>query len=315
MKILIVDDNQSLTTTLSRILNLEKSYEIEVANNGYQAMDKMLSFNPEFVILDLSMPGMSGLDTLSKIMEINPNTKVIIASAHDDDKNKDFCLKNGASDYITKPYTVANLLNKIKRVLAGSKFGPNENIFLTTINEKLAQNFEGIFGKNSRIECQDAKLKKYPGAQNTGVSTSEIMHSFQSEVPTLEIPHEQRGFTTEISGKISGSVISVVPDKFIEMIQSSYGDTVGIGDSDDLTEFFNILNGAVISATSNFFHAQIKSSPVRPYDSQKDKTVENMDLMEINFTFELGDRPTWFTIYLWMNIFSSFEKKLDCLFS
>ena len=105
MKILIVDDNLGITKMLKRMLDLGGDYEVEVANNGYQAMDKMLSFNPALVILDLSMPGMSGQDTLVKIKEINPNTKVIIASAHDDDKTKEFCLRNGASGYITKPYT------------------------------------------------------------------------------------------------------------------------------------------------------------------------------------------------------------------
>ena len=315
MKILIVDDNPGITKMLSQILDLENSYETEIAHNGYQAMDKMLSFNPTVVILDLSMPGMSGLDTLSKIMEINPNTKVIIASAHDDEKTKDFCLKNGASGYITKPYTPSDVLNEIKTVLVGGKYGSNENIFLTGINEKLEQNFEGIFGKNQHIEFQTAQLKKSPSVQNTSLNASETMRGSQSKVPTVDIPDEQRGFTTEISGHTSGSIVTVVPDKFIEMIQSFSGDVVGIEGTDGLMEFFNILNGAVLSATGNFLHVQIKSNPVRPYDNQKDKTVKDMDLMEINYTLELGDRNTWFTIYLWMNIFSSFEKKLDGLFS
>jgi len=313
MKILIVDDNQTITTMLSQMLDLLGSYEIDVANNGYQAMDKMLSFNPKLVISDLSMPGMSGQDTLIKIKEINPNTKVIIASAHDDDKTKDFCLRNGASGYLTKPYTVSDVSDEIKSVLASGKYGANENIFLTAINEKLAQNFTGIFGKNQRIEFQTAQLKKNTSAQNIGVSASETMHSSQSELPTLEIPDEQRGFTTDLSGKISGSIICVVPDKFVAMIQSFSGDTIGVGGTDDLLEFFNILNGAVLSATGNFLKVQIKSNPVRPFDNQRDKTVKDMDLMEINYTFELGDRNTWFTIYLWMNILPSFKNKSDDL--
>ena len=69
MKILIVDDNVSITKMLSRMLNLDGTYEIDVTNNGYQAMDKMLSFNPKVVILDLSMPGMSGQETLVKIKD------------------------------------------------------------------------------------------------------------------------------------------------------------------------------------------------------------------------------------------------------
>ncbi len=315
MKILIVDDNQTITTMLSQMLDLLGSYEIDVANNGYQAMDKMLSFNPKLVILDLSMPGMSGQDTLIKIKEINPNTKVIIASAHDDDKTKDFCLRNGASGYLTKPYTVSDVSDEIKSVLASGKYGANENIFISTINEKLGQNFVGIFGKNQRIEFQTAQLKKNTSAQNIGVNASETMHSSQSELAALEIPDEQRGFTTELTGKISGSIITVVPDKFIEMIQSFSGDTVGIGGTDDLMEFFNVFNGAVLSAIGNFLNAQITSNPVRPFDSQRDKEVKDMDLMEINYTFELGDRNTWFTIYLWINIFlQKTEKSVENVF-
>ena len=117
MKVLIVDDNQSITTMLSDMLDSE-DYEIEVAGDGYQAMHKILSFNPILVILDLSMPGMSGQDTLIKIKEINPNTKVIIASAHDDDQTKKFCLKHGASYYITKPYEAVDVSNHVKNILA-----------------------------------------------------------------------------------------------------------------------------------------------------------------------------------------------------
>ena len=274
MKVLIVDDNQSITTMLSDMLDSD-DYEIEVASDGYQAMHKILSFNPALVILDLSMPGMSGQDTLIKIKEINPNIKVIIASAHDDDQTKNFCLKHGASDYITKPYDMVDVFNKVKYVLEGNKFGPSENIFFSRINEKLRKNFEGIFGRNQLLEFQTAQLKKYPKVQNIslrGVTT----HDSNSTIPTFEIPHEQRGFTTEISGRITGSIISVVPDKFIEIIENYSGEGRGIEKPDGLMEFFNILNGAVLSATGNFLRVQINSAPVRPYDIQKDKTISGM---------------------------------------
>jgi len=314
MKMLIVDDNQSITQMLTDMLDTEHNYEIEVASDGYQAMHKMLSFNPALVILDLSMPGMSGQDTLIKIKEINPNTKVIIASAHDDDQTKSFCLKHGASDYITKPYDTIDVLNKVKNVLGGSKYGPTENIFFSRINEKLRKNFEGVFGRNQLIEFQTAQLKKYPKIQNTS-SRGMANHESNSTIPTFEIPHEQRGFTTEISGHVTGSIISVVPDKFIEIVENYSGEGRGIEKPDGLMEFFNILNGAVLSATGNFLHVQINSSPIRPYDIQKDKTISGMDLMEISYTFELEGKSTWFTVYLWMNIFESFEEKLDGLFA
>jgi len=312
MKILIVDDNLSITKMLSKMLSLDGSYEVDVANNGYQAMDKMLSFNPQLVILDLSMPGMSGQETLVKIKEIDPNAKVIIASAHGDEKTKEFCLRNGASGYMSKPYTAADVSDKIKTVLGGDKYGSTENIFLTAISEKLKQNFEGMFGKNQRVEFQAAELKKNPDRQNTSAGT-EKTRSAQFEMPTLEIPDEQKAFTTELTGTTSGAIISVVPDKFIEMIQSFSGDTIGIEGSDDLIEFFNILNGTILSSIGNFLKVQLNSNPVRPFDSQKDKTVNNMDLMEINYTFELDGKNSWFTIHLWMDVLPDFENKLDNL--
>ena len=198
MKILIVDDNLSITKMLSRMLALDGSYEVDVANNGYQAMDKMLSFNPQLVILDLSMPGMSGQETLVKIKEIDPNAKVIIASAHGDEKTKEFCLRNGASGYMSKPYTAADVSDKIKTVLEGDKFGSDENNFLTAISEQLKQNFGGMFGKNQRVEFQAAELKK--SARTTISLRGDKERDSSSEIPTLEIPDEQKAFTTELTG-------------------------------------------------------------------------------------------------------------------
>jgi len=307
MKILIVDDNVSITKMFSKMLSMQEDYETEIANNGYQALDKMLSFNPKVVILDLAMPGMSGEDTLVKIIEINPNTKVIIASAHADQKTINFCLKNGASGYIEKPCSSNDLFNSIKKVLASDKYGKDENIFLRTLNEKLEQNFQKAFGENQRIEFQASQLTKLPGTQKIS-SRGMTTHDSNSTISTFEIPHEQRGFTTEMEGKISGSVINVVPDKFIEMIQSFSRDGISIEGEEGIMEFFNVLNGTVLNAIGDFLHDTMKPKPVRPFDSQIDKTVNNKDLMEINYTFELGDKSTWFTIYLWTDVFSSFER-------
>ncbi len=138
-------------------------------------------------------------------------------------------------------------------------------------------------------------------------STRDVL-AHQFEVPTLEIPSEQKAFTTEMEGKISGSIINVVPYKFIEMIKNFSGDGIIIEGEEGIMEFFNILNATVLNTIGDFLHDTIKPKPVRPFDSQIDKTVNNMDLMEINYTFELGDRNTWFTIYLWTDVFSSFER-------
>lgn len=316
MKILIVDDNKDITNVISEILDLEKDYEIEIANDGFQAMHKMLSFKPKVVILDLAMPEMSGEEVLKKMMGINPDVKVIIATAHASDRIKEFCHKQGASAFITKPCSLENLKNTIQSVLVRGDHGKHENVFLSAVNENLGQIFQRVFGKNQHIKFENADLKKHViNFQDRLIDpTATILKGYNEKHPNLEVLDEEKGFTTEILRPILGSVVTVVPNTFIELIESFSKDNMEMRQLGGITEFFSIINATVISALGNFSNKHIETIPIRPFDISKDKVINELDLLKIEYTFELMGKNTWFTIYLWTSVLPSFKNKPESLF-
>ena len=102
-KILIVDDEAEIVVILQRFLE-SKQYEVTTAANGTEAMEKVREEHPEVVLLDINMPGKSGLEVLAEIQALNLGIGVIMVTAQIDEMSGRFALGNGAFDYITKPF-------------------------------------------------------------------------------------------------------------------------------------------------------------------------------------------------------------------
>ncbi len=131
MKILIVEDEIELLESMTSYLKNE-DFICEKATNFFDAEDKLISFNYDVVILDITLPDGSGIDLLKMIKEKDSKVGVLIVSAKDslDDKLKGLDL--GADDYITKPFHLAELNSRINSLLRRQKFDGNE---LITFNE------------------------------------------------------------------------------------------------------------------------------------------------------------------------------------
>ncbi len=111
-RILLVDDSRFMRNYIKNILNESNFYHIEEAKNGAQAIEMYQQYLSDLVILDITMPGMSGIDALKKIMNINQKAKVILCTAIGGQQDIIIDgLKNGAKDIIVKPYF--NQLNLI----------------------------------------------------------------------------------------------------------------------------------------------------------------------------------------------------------
>ena len=113
-KVLVVDDEESIRNILQRILEAA-GYGVATAANGEEALEKMSRLLPEVVVLDIKMPGMSGIEVLSQIAASWPDTCVVMASALGDAQIAVDAMKLGAYDYITKPFSRADLLLKVRR--------------------------------------------------------------------------------------------------------------------------------------------------------------------------------------------------------
>lgn len=117
-RILLVDDEEDILEMIR--YNLEKEgFEVEIANNGRDAIDKAKKFNPNLVLLDVMMPEMDGIETCLAIKDIDglKNTMIAFLTARGEDYSQIAGFDSGADDYITKPIKPRVLVSRIKALL------------------------------------------------------------------------------------------------------------------------------------------------------------------------------------------------------
>ncbi|KRE60058.1 response regulator transcription factor [Nostocoides sp. Soil756] len=114
-RILIVEDEESFSDPLSYLLSRE-GYEVSVADNGHDALTTFDTAGADLVLLDLMLPGISGVDVCRALRQ-RSNVPVIMLTAKDSEIDKVVGLELGADDYVTKPYSSRELLARIKAVL------------------------------------------------------------------------------------------------------------------------------------------------------------------------------------------------------
>ncbi len=119
LNILLVDDEEAFVTTLQERLEL-RGYSPRVALNGQTALDMIAMDPPDVVILDLRMPGLSGIEVLRRIRQQWPGLPVIMLSGHGSDQDFEACIGLGAALYHKKPLDIDVLLDSIRAVTQGS---------------------------------------------------------------------------------------------------------------------------------------------------------------------------------------------------
>jgi DNA-binding NarL/FixJ family response regulator len=127
MKILIADDHSVVREGLKQILKkLPDVNQIEEAMNGIDALKMIESSNYDFVILDITLPGISGLDILKSLKLQNNNTRILVLSMHPEEQFAIRALKLGAVGYVTKDRAGEELLAAIRKISGGRKYVSSE---------------------------------------------------------------------------------------------------------------------------------------------------------------------------------------------
>ena len=130
MKILIIEDDPELAMVLSSYL-MKYGMEVETVEDPYLGLSMLTQSPYDLVILDLTLPGMDGLEVVEKIRE-KSDIPIIISSARDDITDKVIGMERGADDYMPKPYDPRELVTRIKTILrrtAASRKKEEEMIF------------------------------------------------------------------------------------------------------------------------------------------------------------------------------------------
>lgn len=115
MKVLIAEDDPNTRAGLSEILEAE-GYQVLATQNGTEALRTFAAESPDFVCLDIMMPGMSGYDVCREIRRSDPNVPVIFISAKSEEIDTVVGLELGADDFIVKPFGVKEVVARIRAV-------------------------------------------------------------------------------------------------------------------------------------------------------------------------------------------------------
>lgn len=115
-KILVVDDEPSIVTLLK--FNLEKAgFSVITAEDGNKGLELALSEKPALIVLDLMLPGMDGMDVCKTLRHEKVNTPILMLTAKDEEFDKILGLELGADDYLTKPFSVREVIARVKAIL------------------------------------------------------------------------------------------------------------------------------------------------------------------------------------------------------
>src|SRR5438034_7474843 len=115
VRILCVEDDQQMRTFLQAQLKA-RNFQVQTVRDGAQAIDMAAIFEPQLVLLDLSLPTLDGLAFLRRLREWS-RAPVIVLSAHDEEPVKIKALDQGADDYLTKPFSMNELLARVRVAL------------------------------------------------------------------------------------------------------------------------------------------------------------------------------------------------------
>jgi len=114
-KILVIDDEPSITNLVSAYLKPE-SYEVFTAADGNAGLKAARAFKPDLIILDLMLPGMDGIELLTRLRR-ESDVYIIMLTAHTEETDKIIGLSVGADDYMTKPFSPRELVARVKAAL------------------------------------------------------------------------------------------------------------------------------------------------------------------------------------------------------
>lgn len=123
IRILIVDDHPMVTEGIQSILESYDDIEVvSTLNNGQDAVDQLITLNPDIVLMDLNMPGLSGLAATEIMLEIRPDTRILILSMHDSPEYIATAMRHGAKGYVLKDVPTDEIRIAIDTVMTGVNY-------------------------------------------------------------------------------------------------------------------------------------------------------------------------------------------------
>jgi DNA-binding response OmpR family regulator len=158
--ILVTDDDEKMRNGVVELMK-EEGYNVDSADNGQKALEMIKEKDYDVVLSDLIMPVMGGMELLRNIKQIKPETSVIFITGFGTIENAVEAIKDGTSDYITKPFKVDELQIKIKKILEEKEFIktpdlPDSNV-IKAISNPIRKDVVKLLAKSGNLRFTDIK--------------------------------------------------------------------------------------------------------------------------------------------------------------
>lgn len=158
-RVLVVDDESSITRTL-RASFLANGYDVRTAQDGISALQTLEDWGPDLIITDLAMPDMDGIELCRRVREFSP-LPIILLSVQEDTSSKIAALDAGADDYVTKPFSIDELLARVRTALR--RLDLIRNLTVPALDQKILS--VGDFSINTltrQVMVRDSEVRLTP---------------------------------------------------------------------------------------------------------------------------------------------------------
>jgi two-component system OmpR family response regulator len=161
-RVLVVDDEDSITDLVSTALRYV-GFEVAVAANGRQALERAAAFRPELVVLDVMLPDLDGFEVVRRLRADGLRVPIVFLTARDATEDKVAGLTIGGDDYVTKPFSLEELVARVRAVLRRTGGGPEQGSRLQIADLELDEDSHQVWraGQPVELTATEFKLLRY----------------------------------------------------------------------------------------------------------------------------------------------------------
>lgn len=180
IRVLLADDHSIVRAGLRRLLEDAGDMEVVEAADGRQALKLVRDNPPDVVVMDISMPGLDGLEAIQRLREQQPGLPILVLTMHEEEQYVVRCLAAGARGYLTKRGAPEQLVNAIRKVLAGGRFLSDE------VAEALAVRVARGQEQQSPLESLSNRELQVLRSLALGQTNREIAQTYNLSVKTVD---------------------------------------------------------------------------------------------------------------------------------
>ena len=292
-RILVIDDERSIRNTLKDILEFEK-YQVEVAEDGFKALELIRSADFDVILCDIKMPGMDGIEVLQKIEEIKPDIPVVMISGHGNIDTAVESIKKGAFDFIEKPLDLNRLLITLRNAMDKSHLISETKILRKKVGKRsdmvgTSPSIQKVMDMVDRVAPTDARVL-ITGSNGTGKElVARRLHekSNRSEGPFIEvncaaIPTEL--IESELFGHEKGAFTSAIKQRKGKFEQAT-GGTIFLDEIGDMSlsaqaKVLRVLQESIITRVGGDLQIKVDVRVIAATNKNLSHEIENNTFRE-----------------------------------